>query len=83
MIWEHSPEIGIGSLPINDEGLQKKLKNSWKIDELPDEVNYNLLESIKKGKIKNVFIFGEDPLGCAIDDKEFAGLFSKVGNFWL
>jgi len=33
---------------------------------------------LKQGKIKNAFIFGEDPLGCAIDKESTANMLSKI-----
>jgi predicted molibdopterin-dependent oxidoreductase YjgC len=33
---------------------------------------------LKSGKIKNAFIFGEDPLGCAIDKNTMADMLSKI-----
>ena len=73
-----SPELGIGGKPINDKELREKLTKSWNTKCLPDIINHDLLGMIKKGKIKNAFIFGEDPIGCAVDTKNSTSLFSKT-----
>jgi formate dehydrogenase major subunit len=36
----------------------------------------DLLPEIKNGEVNNMFIFGEDPLGCAIDKQQVANWFS-------
>jgi len=36
-------------------------------------VNVSQFERLEKGKIKNLFIFGEDPLGCTDDRVKVAG----------
>lgn len=33
---------------------------------------------LKTGKIKNAFIFGEDPMGCAINKEEMISILSKI-----
>ncbi|HCT70469.1 MAG TPA: hypothetical protein DF409_04850, partial [Bacteroidales bacterium] len=34
---------------------------------------------MRSGKYKNLFIFGEDPAGCAINQDEVRNWFSKAG----
>lgn len=72
------PESGVGDVSVIDEKFQLKLKKSWNADSLSNVINKDLYDQIKKGKIKNLFIFGEDPIGCAIDSKSVTELFSKV-----
>ena len=73
-----SPDSGVGGISVNDKVLNDKLKKIWGIEALPVSVNTNLYDLILKGKIKNLFIFGEDPIGCAIERNKIAGLFSKT-----
>jgi predicted molibdopterin-dependent oxidoreductase YjgC len=40
-------------------------------------VNENLYELLDTGKTKNLFIFGEDPIGCAINKSEMINLINK------
>ena len=69
--------IGPGGVPINDPSLLPKLKEKWGVDHMPGE-KPGLLQSLKEGRIKNLFIFGEDPVGCMADD-EISGLLGKPG----
>ena len=58
---------GVGYQDLNDPQFMARLKESWKVDELPAELGSCRYELTKDGKAKNFFIFGEDPIGCAID----------------
>jgi predicted molibdopterin-dependent oxidoreductase YjgC len=53
-----------------------KLKQKWNMDDLPVKINspYKLL---KNGVLKNMLIFGEDPLGCAVNREEVEAWFAK------
>lgn len=72
-----SPEIGVGAVSINEPTLVNRMKTLWKTKNLPEFVDVNIWESFKEGKFKNVFIFGEDPIGCAINKKEIASYLGK------
>jgi len=72
------PDTSIGGLSINDENTLAALRKAWGVDQLPATIHEKQLELLQEGKIKNAFIFGEDPLGCAIDKKEFKALLSKT-----
>ena len=61
------PTFSVGYQDICDAELIKKLENSWEVSDLPTQ-NYREQEILlREGKIKNIFIFGEDPIGCSID----------------
>ena len=49
------------------------MKKAWKVKSLPKEVNESQYERLEKGKLKNLFIFGEDPLGCTENKVKVAG----------
>jgi formate dehydrogenase major subunit len=68
---------GLGGVPVNDPSLVSKLKEKWGLDHLPGE-KPGLLQSLKEGRIKNLFIFGEDPIGC-LADEEISEWFAKPG----
>ena len=70
------PTLGVGSQAILNEGLQKQIKKTWGVEQLPVTINESQYESFEKGKLKNVFIFGEDPLGCAQNKVKVAGWLS-------
>lgn len=67
------PTLGVGAVDIKDKNLQALLKKVWKVKSLPKEVNVSQFERLEKGKLKNLFIFGEDPLGCTADRVKVAG----------
>ncbi len=61
------PKYGVGKVSIHDEKLIAKMKEKWNMSEVPSNVNDNMISLIENGMFKNLFIFGEDPIGCAID----------------
>jgi len=61
-------KIGVGTLPITDEALQQRMKSAWNAHSL-NQIPGSTWELMTEGKLKNLFIFGEDPMGCAIDQK--------------
>ncbi|MEZ5148246.1 MAG: FAD-dependent oxidoreductase [Bacteroidales bacterium] len=74
------PKLGVGSQDINDKDLQKKLMKTWKVKELPESLNESQYDALEKGTLKNMFIFGEDPLGCAQNKVKVSGWLS-VADF--
>ncbi len=64
-----------GSLSVSDPAMTDHLTKIWGIDKLPPVPGESHINMLKAGTIRNMFIFGEDPLGCAADKK-------MVGN-WL
>jgi predicted molibdopterin-dependent oxidoreductase YjgC len=68
--------IGVGGLPINDKGLIEKMQKKWKIDKLRETTSKAMFDSLESGNLKNLFIFGEDPLGCAFNKVQVAGWLS-------
>jgi formate dehydrogenase major subunit len=56
-----------GGKPFSDPKMQNILKETWKVDSLPSSVKGNQMDLLDDGKIKNMFIFGEDPLGTALN----------------
>ncbi|MDP4280509.1 MAG: FAD-dependent oxidoreductase [Bacteroidota bacterium] len=69
------PEFGVGYQPISDPAFRNALKEIWNLKEIPEKTN-DLLELLKQGSIRNLFIFGEDPAGCSVNE-EVAGWLSK------
>ncbi|NTW33719.1 MAG: molybdopterin-dependent oxidoreductase, partial [Bacteroidetes bacterium] len=73
-----SQKFGVGSIPINDSVLVEKMKSKWNIKDMPKAASDGILEQLESGKLKNIFIFGEDPSGCAVDTKKVSEWFSKA-----
>lgn len=67
------PTLGVGGVGIKDKELVEKMKKVWKVKSLPKDVNESQFERLERGKLKNLFIFGEDPLGCTEDKVKVAG----------
>jgi formate dehydrogenase major subunit len=67
-----SPELGIGGIPIADRDLHQRLKDKWQVRSIPRPV-HPIFELLEEGKAKNLFIFGEDPLGCSTNKVKVAG----------
>ncbi|MEA2042505.1 MAG: molybdopterin-dependent oxidoreductase [Bacteroidota bacterium] len=63
------PESGIGLQPTNDKAYQEKLREVWGVSDIPTD-GMCLCADVKAGNFKNMFIFREDPIGCAIDKSE-------------
>jgi len=72
------PSYGVGKIPITNEKLQAKMKEKWNTEDLPLNVNDNMISLLENGMFKNLFIFGEDPLGCAIDKDKVKQWFSNA-----
>jgi predicted molibdopterin-dependent oxidoreductase YjgC len=73
------PCFGQGGVEIEDEDLRHKVKSIWGIDKLPARGNDDI-ETILNTRPKNLFIFGEDPVGEASKKKEqISAYISKAG----
>lgn len=74
-----SPDLGVGGVPIHDRDLHHRLKEKWQVRSIPRAV-HDLYELLENAHLKNLFIFGEDPLGCAVNKVKVAGWLS-VADF--
>ncbi|MCX6281842.1 MAG: FAD-dependent oxidoreductase [Bacteroidetes bacterium] len=73
-----SPHFGIGGQELSDEKYIARIKDKWKAAETASSETDCLHGQVRDGKIRNMFIFGEDPVGCAIDKSLVEPLFKKV-----
>lgn len=73
-----SSSRGIGGQQMTDKNYIAKLSKLWNVDDLPEKFNDDLFALMADGKIKNIFIFGEDPIGCALDKKKIKQLISSL-----
>jgi formate dehydrogenase major subunit len=62
---------------VLDEKSTSILSKKWN-SELSKEIHTDQIELLKKDKIKNAFIFGEDPVGCAIKGNELVESLKKI-----
>ncbi len=73
-------EFGVGTLPVGEnQVLNDKMASLWKVDDLPGDIGEPLDKQLEEGNIKNLFVFGEDPLGCAIDKDEVKAWLDNTG----
>ena len=77
-----SPHFGIGGQDVGDTAYVQRLKAKWKTSGFPVSETECLHSKLQDGKIKNLFIFGEDPIGCAIDGHYVDGIF-KTPDFLM
>ena len=59
-----NPLFGVGGIPISDNARVEELKKVWNVNQLPLQSN-DLTGFLDEGKIRNLFVFGEDPIGCS------------------
>lgn len=64
------PKIGVGGQRMDNNSYVEKMKTIWNVSALPVVKDYSMIERLKEYKVKNLFIFGEDPIGCGINEKE-------------
>jgi len=75
-----NPCYGQGGIELEDEDLKLKMKSIWGIENLPVKGS-NDIKSVLNSKPKNLFIFGEDPIGDALNHKEQIASFIKNAGF--
>ena len=64
------PFVCVGGQLISDEGTLNMMKEKWGVNTLPAKVNDHQFINPESGNVKNLFIFGEDPAGTAIDKEK-------------
>jgi formate dehydrogenase major subunit len=64
---------GVGGVPVITPSLQEKMKKVWKVKSLPEVNPADIYTGMEEGHLKNLFIFGEDPLGCTAHKVQTAG----------
>ncbi|MFK5856846.1 MAG: molybdopterin-dependent oxidoreductase, partial [Bacteroidota bacterium] len=72
------PNLGVGSTPINNADYVELMKKGWGVDSLPTSISENIHTNLVDGSFKNLFVFGEDPMGTAKVKDEVVGWFDKA-----
>jgi predicted molibdopterin-dependent oxidoreductase YjgC len=62
-----SPHSGIGGQSLADEQYLNKISDRWVVAATPPDKADCFWSTLTEGSLRNLFIFGEDPLGCASD----------------
>jgi formate dehydrogenase major subunit len=73
-----SPHLGIGGQPLNEAGYTERLAAKWKTAPAAAGEASCLKGQLDDLKIRNFFIFGEDPLGCATDKPSVAKILDSA-----
>ncbi len=73
-----SPHYGIGGQDLNEVSYKERLKTKWNLDTLPEAETKCLFDSLQDGKFRNLFIFGEDPIGCATNRVSMEKMLNKA-----
>jgi len=63
---------------LKEDKIRKKFEKVWNVDALPTQFPDDILTEMEAGKIRQFFIFGEDPVGCAVEPKKVEKWFSKA-----
>ena len=61
-----SPRRLPGNNDISSQDAVRKFESKWGVKGLPENVSC-MKTRLEKGEFKNIFIFGEDPAGCAVN----------------
>jgi len=64
------PRFGVGHQDWTNDDFASKIKDVWNLSKLPDLPKVKPYQTLQEGKFKNIFIFGEDPVGCALDNRK-------------
>ncbi|HOY30779.1 MAG TPA: FAD-dependent oxidoreductase [Bacteroidales bacterium] len=62
-----SPMYGVGHKDVRSKDYQEKICQNWNLPKWPETVSDSIYNLLDQGKLKNIFVFGEDPIGCAMD----------------
>lgn len=73
-----SPHLGIGGQELADQDYSRRLKEKWGVAETASGQTECLHGILQDGAIRNLFIFGEDPMGCAIDRPAIEKIFARA-----
>lgn len=73
-----TPELGPGACEWDDPITRQSFEHSWESGELPSGKGCTL-HDVRQGTYKKMFIFGEDPVGCAGNADEARQWFGKAG----
>jgi len=72
------PKTGVGLQDISNPEFISKMTSKWGINDFPKMLEECFTERFEKGEFKNLFIFGEDPIGCAKDKESIESIFTKA-----
>ena len=68
------PKLAPGGRLLKD--AKSDLEKLWQVDNLPVDSDFSIKENLANRQVKNIFIFGEDPIGTAFKIEEAKTLLS-------
>ena len=72
------PNLGPGACNWRNPALRRAFEQSWNCGTLSADIG-DTLKDLKEGKFKKLFVFGEDPVGCALNPMEVTNWFKNAG----
>jgi formate dehydrogenase major subunit len=69
---------GVGGRSLRDDQFVNALRKAWNVKELPEIPSLSNIDQLDKGIVKKMYIFGEDPIGCAVDKERVAKWFGEA-----
>jgi formate dehydrogenase major subunit len=73
-----SPHFGVGGQALGDPDYLVRLRKKWNSGDFAGAETECLHGQLQDGKIRNLFVFGEDPVGCAVDPAYVDAIFSQL-----
>jgi formate dehydrogenase major subunit len=67
---------GVGGVSLKVEDVRLKIMKAWKMKSFPEINPADIYTGLEEGHLKNLFIFGEDPMGCTGHKVQTAGWLS-------
>jgi predicted molibdopterin-dependent oxidoreductase YjgC len=74
------PDYGQGAVDINDSEFLLKAQETWRVEKLPEKSSSDFY-SVLNNAPKNLFIFGEDPIGDATTHKALIETYIAKAEF--
>ena len=72
------PTSGPGNRSLKDTSFLDELKTTWNVDALPGISEKEHLNMLDEGLLTTMFVFGEDPVGCAINKQRIGKWFDDA-----
>lgn len=68
--------LGPGAVPWDDPFQRSTVQFMWASKDLPTD-SFHALQKMKESGYEKLFIFGEDPVGCAVNKQEISNMLAK------
>ncbi len=78
------PDLGVGIQSVIDDNFKAKMKEVWGTD-IPENFEKFTIDLLDTGEIKNIFIFGEDPIGSTKEQLDWINIadFVVVQDYFM